>query len=489
MPHPLHPPGTLLDWPDLARGAAGLAQGAEIEIVGWMAPVEPGDRHGYFLLTPEPVCCRSCLPTDPQTCIEVFAREPLPMQPTPVRLGGQWHRLADDDPAGWRWQLREAWIVAVLPRPDDGLRLGRRMMLAAAPLLYPAIAAAQGPGEQPRPGESPDQAQRLEQGRQLIARTVTVDIHSHAGRILGIERVANRSPFTPVTDPMREGGMALACLAMVADTPVIRILPEGRIVPARQPEPGELYDWGRRAFERVMDLVRSQKLAVVTNAATLASARRSGPAVAVSAEGADFLEGRIERLHEAYATWKLRHLQLTHYRVNELGDIQTEAPQHGGLTSFGAEVVRVCNRLGIVVDIAHGTLDLVKRAASVTARPLVLSHTSLSNRPAARSRLISPEHARIVAQTGGVIGIWPPTTIFKDMAAYVGGIARMVDTVGIDHVGIGSDMMGLLSPAAFGNYRQLPELAAALLAAGFKPDDAGKVLGGNYARVFTATTG
>ena len=489
MSRKLRLPATALDWPDLAQDAVGLPRGTDVEIAGWMAPVEPNDRHGYFLLTPEPVCCWSCLPTDPQTCIEVFAAEPLPLQTCPVRLGGRWHQLADDDPAGWRWQLREARIVAVLPRPDDGLRLGRRMMLAAAPLLYPALASAQGPGEQPRPVDSPDQAQRLEQARQLIARTVTVDIHSHAGRILGAERVANRSPFTAVADPMRQGGMALVCLAMVADTPVTRILPEGRIVPTRQPEPGELYDWGRRAFERVMELVRSQKLAVATNAATLASARRSGPAVVISAEGADFLEGRIERLHEAYTTWQLRHLQLTHYRVNELGDIQTEAPQHGGLTGFGAEVVRICNRLGIVVDIAHGTLDLVKRAASVTTKPLVLSHTSLSAKPGSRSRLIAPEHARIVAQTGGVIGIWPPATIFKNMAAYVGGIARMVDAVGIDHVGIGSDMLGLLSPAAFDSYQQLPDLAAALLAAGFKPDDAGKVLGGNYARVFTATTG
>ena len=46
----------------------------------------------------------------------------------------------------------------------------------------------------------------------------------------------------------------------------------------------------------------------------------------------------------------------THYRVNELGDIQTEAPVHGGLTDAGAEVIRRCNRRGLVVDVAHGTL-------------------------------------------------------------------------------------------------------------------------------------
>ena len=104
---------------------------------------------------------------------------------------------------------------------------------------------------------------------------------------------------------------------------------------------------------------------------------------------ADFLEGRIERLEEAYRRWTLRHLQLTHYRVNELGDIQTEPPVHGGLTDFGAAVIRGCNRLGIVVDVAHGTLDLVKRAAAITAKPLVLSHTSLTSRPGPHSRQIT----------------------------------------------------------------------------------------------------
>src|SRR6266704_3279636 len=56
-------------------------------------------------------------------------------------------------------------------------------------------------------------------------------------------------------------------------------------------------------------------------------------------EGCDFLEGRIDCVQEAYDRG-LRSLQLVHYRVNELGDIQTEPAVHGGLTGFGKEVVR-----------------------------------------------------------------------------------------------------------------------------------------------------
>jgi membrane dipeptidase len=238
-----------------------------------------------------------------------------------------------------------------------------------------------------------------------------------------------------------------------------------------------------------MAMIAEQQLGPVIDTASLHAAPSRGPSVIVTSEGADWLDTSIERLDEAYEKYHLRHLQLTHYRVNDLGDIQTEPPMHGGLTDFGAEVVRACNRRGIVVDVAHGTYDLVKRAAAVTEKPLVLSHTSLTGHPSAYSRTISPDHARVIAGTGGVIGIWPPASIYPNKAAIARGMARMVDVAGIDHVGLGSDMLGLTGPSSFDSYRELPELAAALLAAGFNAEETGKILGGNYARVFAATLG
>jgi membrane dipeptidase len=119
----------------------------------------------------------------------------------------------------------------------------------------------------------------------------------------------------------------------------------------------------------------------------------------------------------------------------------------------------------------------------------VLSHTSLTGYPSAYSRTITPDHARAIAGTGGVIGVWPPASIYPTKAAMAHGMARMVDVAGIDHVGLGSDMMGLTGPSTFDSYRDLPELTAALLATGFSAEETGKILGGNYARVFAATVG
>ena len=160
---------------------------------------------------------------------------------------------------------------------------------------------------------------------------------------------------------------------------------------------------------------------------------------------------------------------------------------NGGLTDFGAEVIRRCNSLGVVVDVAHGTFELVKRAVATTSKPLVLSHTGLSNRQNPWTRLITSDHARAIASVRGVIGIWPVAEV-ANVNTYADNITRMVDVVGIDHVGIGTDQLGLLGPSCMPSYADLPQLAAAL-SRRFKPDEISRLLGGNYRRVFEACVG
>ncbi|HEX5327270.1 MAG TPA: membrane dipeptidase [Acetobacteraceae bacterium] len=455
-----------LDWRDLGTAAA---DGAEVEIAGWMIGPHSA-RASRFLLAAEPGCCASCIPRDPVTCIEVLARTALPFTGELVRLHGRWH-VRRTNPAAWCYRLTEAQPVEPI-----GWRAVTRRGVLAGPLM---CLVAYAPGTEPARAQEPA-------ARAALMRLATVDIHSHAGAINGVRRVAEDAPLRPVAAPMREGGLAVVCLAAVSDSPVHRVMADHRIHPFREPAPGELYAWTQRAFARAHKLADEQDMPIITDAASLAAARADRPSVVIASEGADFLEGRPDRVDEAYARWQLRHLQLVHYRVNELGDIQTEAPVHGGLTDAGAAVVRRCNQLGLVVDVAHGTFDLVKRAAAVTTKPLVLSHTSLSAAPKPRSRLISPDHARAVAGTGGMIGIWPPVSRFPTLQAMAVGIARMVDVVGVDHVGLGTDMMGLTVPSVLGSYADLPRLAVELAGVGFAPAEVGKILGGNYVRVFAA---
>src|SRR5258708_31256884 len=100
-------------------------------------------------------------------------------------------------------------------------------------------------------------------------------------------------------------------------------------------------------------------------------------------------------------------LTLVHYRVNELGDIQTAEPVHGGLTGFGREVVAEGNRLGVVIDCAHATLRTTLGVLEASADPVMISHSHLDHADRHHPRLLSSEHAMAVASAGGVIGAWP----------------------------------------------------------------------------------
>ena len=439
-----------LSWRDLGTPRADKAHGKAIEISGWPTTPLSLRRSDYFMLMAEPNCCAGCVPNNPLAVIEVFATEDVDLGAGPLWLTGTLHvETADRDQ--WRYQLRAA-------KPASGAT--RRSLLVAGSLVcLPVPALAQSDG-------------------------AAVDLHSHGGNI--IRASYGREGLLDVAGPMKKGGVAAICLAIVADSPVISSS-GGRIRPNRTPRPGELYDFSKTQFGKVHEVVRGQSMTIVKTAADLRTARASQPAVIVTSEGADFLEGRIERLDEAYQRWQLRQLQLTHYRPNELGDIQTEPAEKGGLTDFGAEVIRRCNTLGIVVDVAHGTFELVKRAVATTSKPLVLSHTALSDRPYPWTRLITSDHARAIVSVRGVIGVWPVQQV-QNVSSYATDIARMVDVAGIDHVGIGTDQMGLPGGSSMPSYADVPQLVAAL-STRFKPDEIAKLMGGNYRRVFEAALG
>jgi len=104
------PAAIKIHWPDLRTGLADLWDGAEVEISGWVAPVEVTDRCEYFLLVEQPTCCIGCLPNNPTACVEVFAANPIAPAARPVRLAGRWRRLVDD-PAGWPSSALPWWPI------------------------------------------------------------------------------------------------------------------------------------------------------------------------------------------------------------------------------------------------------------------------------------------------------------------------------------------------------------------------------------------
>jgi len=315
----------------------------------------------------------------------------------------------------------------------------------------------------------------------LIDRAISVDMHTHAAGA-GYAR----APRYDLAARMREGNLTAVCLCHSADGPVIgRATPGGPFRQHRDPRPGELYAHTLRRLDFMDGLVASASgLRRVLTPEDLLAAKAAGqPALIGTIEGCQFMDGKLERIEEVYSRG-IRQLQIVHYMPSDLGDQQTEPGQWKGLSPLGAEVIRECNRLGVVVDVAHGTYQLVEQAAQVSTVPFILSHTSLSRGPLRPyTRLIAVEHARLMAQAGGVIGIWPNGNLFVNAQAWVADIARTVDAAGVDHVGIGTDMEGGVNEV-WADYAELPALVNLLLERGFSPEETSKLIGGNYVRIF-----
>jgi membrane dipeptidase len=320
----------------------------------------------------------------------------------------------------------------------------------------------------------------------VLRKSISVDVHTHGGTT-GITSKA--PPSGDLANGMRAGSLAVACLADVPDGPILGRNAAGILGALRTPEPGMLYKYHLERLAWMDDMVADHGLRRALSAVDLEAAHAAGqPAIIGDVEGLDFLEMKLERLEEAHQRG-IRHIQLVHYTPNDIGDFQTGAITHHGLTSFGVEVIRACHRLGFVCDVAHATEDMVKQAVKVATKPLLLSHTARSGSQAMgptplTGRQISPDHALAIAETGGAVGIWH---FFPSLDKYVDGLKEMVEVVGVDHVCVGTDQQVVAGSVQ--DYAQWVQLVAAMLRGGFTPDEAGKIAGGNYMRIFRAAVG
>jgi membrane dipeptidase len=320
----------------------------------------------------------------------------------------------------------------------------------------------------------------------VLRRSISVDVHTHGGTT-GI--TSNAPPNDDLAQGMRAGSLATACLADVPDRPILGRNAQGVLGATRKAKRGELWKYHLGRLDWVDEMVAKHGVKRALTAADLEAAHAAGePTIVQDVEGLDFLEMRLERLEESHKRG-VRHVQLVHYTPNDIGDFQTGTVTHHGLTPFGAEAIRACHKIGLVCDVAHASEATVKQAAKVATKPLLLSHTALQGSKAMgptrlAGRQVSRDHAKIVAETGGAVGIWH---FFPSLDRYVDGLKEMVDVVGVDHVSVGTDQQ--VAPGSVQSYAHWVHLVAAMLRGGFTPEDTAKIAGGNYLRIFRAAVG
>lgn len=360
----------------------------------------------------------------------------------------------------------------------------------------PTVTAPAVPDVNIPPGMQALPAEELAYARSLLAANTSIDIHCHPGMFFFegtepedpmLQKMASVAGFQARTvADMEAGGCSAALFATVADIRLIGANKMG-LYARREFEEGEAYQNHLRQLVTLNKMVESGMVMQARTPAEVLTAKSAGKTAAIfSCEGGDFLDENIERVEEAWQAG-IRSIGLVHYHVNTMGDIQTSEPVHNGLTEFGKRAVAEMNRLGIIVDLAHATYMTSKEAVAASSQPVMVSHSFLADEATQNPRLITKDHALMVAETGGLIGAWPTGIGNPDFSSFIDRLLRLVDVVGVDHVSLGTDMDANYKPV-FTNYRQMPYLPVLLKRQGMSDEDIVKVLGGNFMRVFDEVT-
>ena len=279
------------------------------------------------------------------------------------------------------------------------------------------------------------------------------------------------------------------------------------------------------------------------NSDVVGIALNPGDAAALEAEGRRSIFLSIEngypigsdlRNVELFYNKGVRYVTLVHSTNNDLADSATDSggPEHGGISPLGASVVKEMNRLGIMVDVSHGSDDTFYDAIELSKAPIIATHSNartVTDHP----RNMSDDMLRLMAKTGGVVQLTmlsdylrnPPENQQRDSALEslraslkpsnemtdndrraardqlseiraqypdplatvqnaVDHIDHIVSIAGIDHVGIGCDFDGGGGIDGVFDVSEVMNITIELVRRGYSDQDIEKIWSGNLLRVF-----
>lgn len=253
-------------------------------------------------------------------------------------------------------------------------------------------------------------------------------------------------------------------------------------------------------------------------------------------ENGSAIEGDFANLQHFYERG-IRYITLAHSKTNHISDSSYDENKPAqGLTDFGKKLIVEMNNIGVMVDISHVSDQAFYQVMEISKAPVIASHSSARYFTPGFERNMSDDMIKLLAKNGGVIqmtfsGIFTSQKFREQSAAYkiakakfikennlneeleadeakidafeevyekntpydVGTLALVLDhfehvinLVGIDHVGIGSDFDGVsgILPETLKDVASYPNLIAGLLARGYTEAEIEKLLSGNIMRVW-----
>lgn len=339
------------------------------------------------------------------------------------------------------------------------------------------------------------------------------DGHNDAlGRIYGGETVGasflERGDTGDLDLPRaREGGLGGGFFAIMASSekshPTIKLTLDG--IEATMGSSVGLEHAQKAAIRGTAGLFRLEEesagqIKVVRTADELADCLAGGIFAAVlHFEGAEPIGPDLDSL-EVFYRGGLRSLGLVWSRptifANGVPFMFPHSPDTGpGLTDLGRELVTACNRLGIMIDLSHLNEAGFWDVAKLSQAPLVATHSNAHSICAA-TRNLTDKQLDAIKESDGMVGVNFAVGFLREdgmseadtpIATIVKHLDYLVERLGIDRVGLGSDFDGATMPAELGDVTGLPKLIAALRESGYDDESLKKLTHANWVRVLRKT--
>jgi membrane dipeptidase len=324
----------------------------------------------------------------------------------------------------------------------------------------------------------------------------------HADTLLWKRNPAKRHTYGQTDLPrFREGQVALQVFSTVTFVPGNMNTTANKMEKDQMRLLTVLQSWPRRTwnsiFERaVYQAERLHKLQESSNGSFVIAKTKSDLRDAMSrrtdnndiivgvlaTEGAHPLEGDITNLGKLYDAG-FRMIGLQHFFDNKLGG-SLHGVSKSGLTPFGKEVVRKIVDKGMMIDVAHSSIETVEDVLALTDAPIVISHTGILSLCNHEKRNIPDKLLQQIADRGGLIGVGYWETAVCDTTP--DGIAKMLihgaGKFGVDHIALGSDFDGSVTTSL--DTSELVAITDALLRQGMVEPDIRKVMGENQIAYF-----
>ena len=264
-------------------------------------------------------------------------------------------------------------------------------------------------------------------------------------------------------------------------------------------------------------------------------------AACIGIEGGTAIENDLTKLKIFYDRGA-RYLGLTwndspDWASSAKDEISADYQGQHGLSAFGKDVIRMMNRLGMIIDVSHSGDKTFADVMALTTKPIIASHSGVDG-ICPHYRNLSDSQLKLLKKNGGVVFInfypgylqsgfdhkyqqvldqsemyldsvkqtfsgnyigyrqFRAGYLAKEVAAFRPPVDRIVDhmdyiinLIGDDHVGLGSDFDGIsITPAGIDDVSDMPQVTRVMVERGYSEERIKKILGGNFMRVFEAVT-